>query len=83
MDFILYKERQQIAKESINYDRIEKYIDYVLHDLETYEKALEKFERENRSKESINGMKYKVDYAKYVLGLVEDKPMYRDYFHVD
>lgn len=74
---MLYKERQQIAKESISYDRIEKYIEYVLHDLETYENALEKFERENRSEESINGMRYKVDYAKYVLGLIEDKPILR------
>ena len=83
MDFMLYKERQQIAKESISYDRIEKYIEYVLHDLETYEKALEKFERENRSEESINGMRYKVDNAKYVLGLIEEKPMYRDYVYVN
>lgn len=79
MDFILHKERQQIAKENISYDRIEKYIEYVLHDLETYENALEKFEKENRSEESINGMRYKVDYAKYVLGLIKNKPMYRDY----
>lgn len=83
MDFMLYKERQQIAKENISYDRIEKYIEYVLRDLETYENALEKFIRENRSEESINGMRYKIDNAKYVLGFIEDKPMYRDYVHIN
>ena len=82
-DFMLYQERRQIAKENINYDRIEKYIEYVLHDLEVYEGALEKFKKENRNEESINGMQYKVDCAKYVLGLIKDKPIYRDYIHVD
>lgn len=78
-DFELYHERRQVAKENISYDRIEKYIEYVLHDLETYENALEKFKRENRSEDSINGMQYKIDYAKYVLGLIEYKPNYQDY----
>lgn len=82
-DFMLYKERQQIAKENVSYDRIEKYIEYVLHDLETYENTLEKFKKENKSEDSINGMQYKVDYAKYVLGLIEHKPVYRDYVSVN
>lgn len=81
-DFMLYKERQQIAKENITYNRIEEYIEYVLHDLETYENALEKFKIENRSEDSIKGMQYKVDCAKYVLGLIKYKPDYRDYKHV-
>lgn len=75
-----YFTRKEIAKQNVTYDRIEKYIDYVLHDLESYEKVLEKFKRENRSEESIKEMEYKVDYAKYVLGLIKYKPNYRDYY---
>ena len=75
-DIDSYFGRKEIAKQSVTYDRIEMYIDYVLHDLEGYEKTLEKFKNENRGEKDINRLQYKVDYAKYILGLTIEKPDY-------
>ena len=69
-----YFTRKEIAKQNVTYDRIEKYIDYVLHDLERYEKTLEKFENEGRDESDIKSIQYKVDYAKYILGLTIQEP---------
>lgn len=77
--FDIYCIRKDIAKQNLTYDRIEKYINYVLHDLESYERTLEKFKSENRDEKDINGLQYKVDYAKYVLGLTNDNPNWKDY----
>ena len=77
--FDSYFTRKEIAKQNLTYDRIEKYINYVLQDLETYERTLEKFKNEGRDENAINGMQYKVDYAKYVLGLIDERPYFRDY----
>ena len=71
-----YLTRKEIAKQNVTYDRIEKYIDYVLKDLERQEKVLEKFKNENRTEKDINAIQYNVDYAKYVLGLVSQKPKF-------
>lgn len=69
-----YFTRKEIAKQNVTYDRIEKYIDYVLRDLERYEKTLEKFMNENRDESDIKSVQYKVDYAKYILGLTIKEP---------
>ena len=69
-----YFTRKEIAKQNVTYDRIEKYIDYVLHDLERYEKTLEKFMNEDRDENDIKSVQYKVDYAKYILGLTTKEP---------
>lgn len=69
-----YFTRKEIAKQNVTYDRIEMYIDYVLHDLESHEKVLEKFKNEDRAEKDIKGLQYRVDYAKYVLGLTLQKP---------
>lgn len=69
-----YLTRKEIAKRNITYDSIEKYINYVLHDLESYERTLEKFKNEDRAENDIKGLQYKVDYAKYVLGLTMQEP---------
>ena len=71
-----YFTRKEIAKQSVTYDRIEMYINYVLHDLECHERVLEKFRNENRAEKDIRELQYKIDYAKYVLGLTIEKPEY-------
>lgn len=69
-----YFTRKEIAKQNVTYDRIEKYIDYVLRDLERCEKTLEKFMNEGRDENDIKSVQYKVDYAKYILGLTMKEP---------
>ena len=69
-----YLTRKEIARQNVTYDRIEKYINYVLRDLESYERILEKYQYENRDERDIEGVQYKVDYAKYVLGLSNQEP---------
>ena len=72
--FDTYCTRKDIAKQNVTYDRIEKYINYVLHDLESYERTLEKLKGEGREEKVICGVQYKIDYAKYVLGLTMQEP---------
>lgn len=74
-----YFTRKEIARQNVTYDRIEMYINYVLSDLENYEKVLEKFKNENKDESAINGIRYKIDYAKYVLGLINERPYFREY----
>ena len=74
-----YLTRKEIARQNVTYDRIEMYINYVLSDLENYEKVLEKFKNENKDESAINGIRYKIDYAKYVLGLINERPYFREY----
>ena len=74
-----YYERKEIARQSVTFDRIEKYINYVLRDLASYEKVLEKYKRENKEEKYISGLQYKIDNAKYVLGLINDEPNFKDY----
>ena len=69
-----YLTRKEIARQNVTYDRIEKYINYVLRDLESHERILEKYQYENRDERDIEGLQYKVDYAKYVLGLSNQEP---------
>lgn len=69
-----YFTRKEIAKQNVTYNRIERYIDYILHDLERYEKTLEKFMNENRDENDIKGIQYKIDYAKHILGLTNQDP---------
>ncbi len=70
MDFT----RRDIAKRNVTYDRIEGYINYILNDLGSYERILEKFKDEGRAENDIKGLQYKVDYAKYILGLTMQEP---------
>jgi hypothetical protein len=69
-----YFTRKEIAKQNVTYDRIEKYINYILQDLERHEKVLEKFKDEGRAENDIKGIQYEVDNAKYILGLTMQEP---------
>lgn len=69
-----YLARKEIAKQNVTYNRIEKYINYILYDLESYERTLENFKEECRSENDIKGVQYRIDYAKYVLGLTTQEP---------
>lgn len=69
-----YLTRKEIAKQNVTYDRIEGYINYILHDLENHERVLEKFKDEGKTENDIKGIQYKVDYAKYILGLTMQEP---------
>lgn len=70
----------EIREKPMSVHRLNMIIDYVLHDLETNEKILEKLRGEQKDTKHIE---YKIQYAKYVLGLVDKMPRPKKYFNMN
>lgn len=70
----------EVREKPMSVHRLNMIIDYVLHDLETNEKILEKLQEQHKDTKHIE---YKIQYAKYVLGLIDEMPKIKEYFNVN
>ena len=68
----------EVREKPVSVHRLNMIIDYVLHDLETNEKILKKLQEQQKDTKHIE---YKIQYAKYVLGLVDEMPKAKEFFN--